>query len=134
VSRESQGSALNLSRRAPTDHCGFHASVSGHALPPAVVPSAQERDYIRTGVIFPKDLQRLIGPRRSFVNGAVTAFFPGDHGEACKENWCLKQAAICLAEINPTLCAVDIHYFRTVGKSHRYRSGDLQPASTHRVS
>ena len=59
-----------------------NAPVSGHALPRAVVPSAQERDDIRTCVIFAKDLQRLIGRRRSFMIEVVDAFLPGDHGES----------------------------------------------------
>src|SRR6516165_5389250 len=76
------GFSAELSRRTPADHCGFYAPVSGHALPRAVVPSAQERDDIRTCVIFAKDLQRLIGRRRSSMIEVVDAFLPGDHGES----------------------------------------------------
>jgi len=35
-----------------------------------------------TCVIFAKDLQRLIGRRRSFMIEVVDAFLPGDHGES----------------------------------------------------
>jgi hypothetical protein len=45
------------------------------------VPSAQERNDIRTGVIFAKDLKRPIGRRRSFMIELVDAFLPGDHRE-----------------------------------------------------
>jgi hypothetical protein len=80
VGREPEGSALSSSRRAPADHDGFYASISGHALPSAVMPLAQEWDDIRACVIFAKDLQRLIGRGRSLIE-VVDTFLPSDHGK-----------------------------------------------------
>jgi len=67
--------------RAPANHCSFNATVSVHASPHAITPPAQERNDVRTDVIFAKDLQRLVGRRRSFMIKAIDAFLSGYHGE-----------------------------------------------------
>jgi hypothetical protein len=67
--------------RAPADHCGFYTSVGDDASPHAILPLAQERNDVRTDVIFAKDLKRPIGRRCSFMIELVDAFLPGDHRE-----------------------------------------------------
>ena len=67
--------------RAPADHCSFNASVSVHASPRAITPAAQERNDVRTDVIFAEDLQRLVGRRRSFMIEAIDALLSGYHGK-----------------------------------------------------
>jgi hypothetical protein len=71
-------------------------------------------------VIFTKDLQRLIGWRRSFMIESLHTFLAGYHGDKLgNSNGFLKWAAVCWLKIKPTLWSTDIRFFHTAGKSHR---------------
>jgi hypothetical protein len=58
---------------APAKYRSLNAPVSAHASPRAIAPLAQERNNVRADVIFAKDLKRLVGRRRPFMNKAIDA-------------------------------------------------------------
>jgi hypothetical protein len=122
-----------MSRRAPADHCGLYASVRRQASPRTLAPLAKKRNDVRADVIFAKDLQRPISRRRSFMIEVVDTFLSSCHAENLSREL-VSEMSVMRGQNQLGLCAVDIQYFRIVGKSHRYRNGDRQPASAHRVS